>query len=1019
MHELIMASAGSGKTYRLSNRIISLLLAGVEPERVIALTFTRKAAGEFTSALFEKIAIAAGSPDKAAELSADLGHLGVYDQGHFLSILASVVEALPRMTLGTLDSFLTRIVQAFQLELGLSTGTGLKMLEETELAELREDILRNLLFGSLPQEQRHKFLQAFKEANYGKETVSVMDNLIEFTKKWHHVYLSLSELSYWGNIAPLLGNRNPKEWEDNREALLDQWEGLSSELDWTPKEQDTFAKVGEQLEKFEAGATSPKLSALHKRLLESLPELLTGELTAIKSGREEQPITPEQAQQIGAILLASCDGELRAHSIRSHAIGQVIAHYEVNYNRTIRQLGKLQFDDIKSLLSKWQQTEDDRLLRESIDYRLDAKFDHWLLDEFQDTSHDQWNSLSPLLDEIGQDRSGQRTLFVVGDVKQAIYGWRGGDSKLFYHVADKYGIERGNMSVSWRSQESVLHLVNTICGNKAVMQSVFGNAAHEWDWQGHQKAEKLEEKPAYSEVSIFDEKTDKHGHLLSILEDLQPTRRGLSCALLVNKNSDVKLYAELLRSAGHSVAEEGKFHPAMDNPVGLLILDLLKWLANPADAYALRHIQMSPLAGHLPALTDDVSSLWGSWTQLLTHAGSAALIETVMAPLRDEFDAFSESRLALLLDQLTEAPSDLAQLIPHLEGLAITAPEGSGFIQIMTVHKSKGLGFDLVFLPEIASRSLTNQSLDKVVLAADGEGALITNPSKWAQPAYPSIQEANQQYYLEQCYGTFCVLYVALTRAKQGLYCLMDQKTQSCSPAKWMQEALSALPEQPDPGDDSAPRLLYQHGEPRWYEQIKLSTSPPLTSQPAIQLTPLRGRQTATGEHSPRAFAPTSQAMERGGAMHNMMESIEWLPAPSEALPEELISRFQEQQWGGDLLVALAEPDLRRILTYPNVRDGETVTLYREQALEWIDERGLWNTVRLDRFWVIRDPLGLVAEIHLLDYKTDDIAVPEQLVPRHRQQLAQYRTGITQIYGASPIIHTHLVNLTHGYITSG
>lgn len=73
-----------------------------------------------------------------------------------------------------------------------------------------------------------------------------------------------------------------------------------------------------------------------------------------------------------------------------------------------------------------------------IDWRLDAKFDHWLLDEFQDTSYTQWTILRNLLDEAVQDAEHRRSLFYVGDVKQAIFAWREGDARLFRQIFEHY-----------------------------------------------------------------------------------------------------------------------------------------------------------------------------------------------------------------------------------------------------------------------------------------------------------------------------------------------------------------------------------------------------------------------------------------------------------------------------------------------------------------------------------------------------------------------------------------------------
>jgi len=84
--------------------------------------------------------------------------------------------------------------------------------------------------------------------------------------------------------------------------------------------------------------------------------------------------------------------------------------------------------------------EDDRRL--FIDFRLDAEIDHWLLDEFQDTSFGQWSVLRNLVDEALQDPTGARSFFFVGDVKQAIFAWREGDPRLFREIFDHYNAVR-------------------------------------------------------------------------------------------------------------------------------------------------------------------------------------------------------------------------------------------------------------------------------------------------------------------------------------------------------------------------------------------------------------------------------------------------------------------------------------------------------------------------------------------------------------------------------------------------
>ena len=117
-HTMILASAGSGKTYALTNRYVALLAMGARPERIVALTFTRKAAGEFFDEILNKLARAADDPAQAAHLAGAIGQPAL-GSGDFLGLLRSGVEAKPRLTLGTLDSCFVRIGRSCPRELAL------------------------------------------------------------------------------------------------------------------------------------------------------------------------------------------------------------------------------------------------------------------------------------------------------------------------------------------------------------------------------------------------------------------------------------------------------------------------------------------------------------------------------------------------------------------------------------------------------------------------------------------------------------------------------------------------------------------------------------------------------------------------------------------------------------------------------------------------------------------------------------------------------------------------------------
>ena len=117
-HKAISASAGSGKTFQLAHRYIELMARGVEPDRIIALTFSRKAAGEIFDSVVRYLCQAASSPEAALRTGKLINRRDM-GQREFLQILRELLESLHRLHIGTLDSFTVGVAKTFPLELGI------------------------------------------------------------------------------------------------------------------------------------------------------------------------------------------------------------------------------------------------------------------------------------------------------------------------------------------------------------------------------------------------------------------------------------------------------------------------------------------------------------------------------------------------------------------------------------------------------------------------------------------------------------------------------------------------------------------------------------------------------------------------------------------------------------------------------------------------------------------------------------------------------------------------------------
>src|SRR6187402_936157 len=196
-HEIITASAGAGKTWNLVLRYIRLLALGAEPGAIIALTFSRKAAREFFTAILHRLAEAALT-DVAAEKLAKDAKMPALRREDFVRMLAAMVREMPALTLGTMDSFFVRIARSFPLELGLAGDFAI--LDDHHRGLEQERVLQRVFApGELNEAGRREFLQAFQQATWGKDEVRLKRLLGDFLKDWLGLFMQAPLAEVWGN----------------------------------------------------------------------------------------------------------------------------------------------------------------------------------------------------------------------------------------------------------------------------------------------------------------------------------------------------------------------------------------------------------------------------------------------------------------------------------------------------------------------------------------------------------------------------------------------------------------------------------------------------------------------------------------------------------------------------------------------------------------------------------------------------------------------------------------------------
>ena len=457
-HVMILASAGSGKTYALTNRFVRLLAAGVPAERIAALTFTRKAAGEFFDEILHKLGQAAADPVQACRIAGEI-HAPSLGCADFCRMLRGVVEAMHRLNLGTLDGFFARIVRAFPLELGLSGD--FEIVEEHAARIERRRVLDGLFAAGRPHRD---FVEAFRRATFGVEEKRLRSWLESFLDQYGEVYLAAPDGELWGKAERIWpeGCFWPKGM-----AAAPELEWLRSTLPWdamTDGQRDRWEAFLGALPEWAPGAQLPKpVGYILGNVFDVWPNL-----EEIRIERKKMALPPTAREALALVAGGIVGAELRRRMEMTRGIYSVLRGYEAVYDGAVRRAGRLTFADLQLILRpdipggapalSGEAAGEARLF---IDWRLDARIDHWLLDEFQDTSFGQWSVLRNLIDEAVQDPTATRSFFYVGDVKQAIFAWREGDSRLFREIFHHYNdaspgvIAEQRLTRSWRSGPSV------------------------------------------------------------------------------------------------------------------------------------------------------------------------------------------------------------------------------------------------------------------------------------------------------------------------------------------------------------------------------------------------------------------------------------------------------------------------------------------------------------------------------------------------------------------------------------
>jgi len=1044
-NELILASAGAGKTFALTNRFVRLLAEGVPPERIAALTFTRKAAGEFFDEILMKLARAAATAGEATVLARAIGRPSLVSSD-FRSLLRRMLASMPRLNLGTLDGFFARIASAFPLELGLSGAV--EILDAPSGRVERRRILRRMFSCGRdgPSPAQKAFIEAFKRATFGVDEKRIGGRLDVYLDDHAEAYREAPDAAAWGNARRL--------WPDGS-----LWQIGCSKFERAAEDVRTaFAGLGlneaqrSRLERFlgeviqwRPGSDLAPLKYLLDNAFKSWPAL-----GSLMLERRRVDLSPAASAALRTLLLGIGGAEIGRRLEMTRGIHAILSGYEAVYDGQVRRGGRLTFADLLRLLRPdipggapplaQGPAEGLAEARLFIDWRLDARIDHWLLDEFQDTSFGQWSVLRNLIDEAVQDADGGRSFFYVGDVKQAIFTWRGGDPRLFREIYEHYNaaapgtIAESHLVRSFRSCDEVVGLVNRVFGaEEAWRQLLPGDVVDRWsrDWRAHESARTG--SSGFAVLRHADGEKGRFAATLAVVRETGALERGLEVAVLVRTNDTAAAVADYLRREGGLPAiAESDLRVAFDNPLTCALMALFRAAAHPGDTAAREHVRMTPIEGLLER--EGIAGPDALSARLLGQIHAGGFEHAVEAwlrltePLLDPEDAFSRERGRRFAEgaRLFDATGlrDVAEFVEFMRDHTARDGEPAATVRVMTIHQSKGLGFDVVVLPDLEGRRIDQRRRGLAVERNRARGVewVMDLPPQPFLDADPVMRAHVESAASDAAYESLCLLYVAMTRAKQALY-LITEPSEGLTP-NYPNLLRATLGSDGSEGDPNWHRSVTLAGEGSGGSEDLPPESVPGVSETRLVAAPAAVRRPARRPSERRTGgvdAASRFVLEEGGdaafgrEVHRLLAQIEWADSAETAARRGAWAARGEA--GAEAEGALASPELAGVWARPS---GPSPEAWRERAFEVVIA-GEWVTGVFDRVVIERDGTGRPARAFVYDFKTGGAGTPdgpEEEAVRHRAQVGLYRLAAAALAGIpldrvrAELVFTRLKRLT-------
>jgi len=1004
-----------------------------------------------------------------------------------------------------------QISGGFAFEIGLPPNW--RIVEETEYKSLQH----NAILASFGQARTENAVQLANMLFKGDLQRSIKSQISALVDSALEIFYA-SKFEDWTKLDALV-KRSPLELKELFERSFDLLQNA----------QVPATKTGSPRKNYANAKTRLTAQVLAKKWSDFLKETLVQ--NALNGENYDRVAIPDSfrtsieglADYAKEQAIADAAKQTRATWITLDAISNYFQRFKL-------EKGAYRFDDLTRRLVDLELADK---LRQIV-YRLDAQTSHILLDEFQDASFAQWAIIKTFAESIVKRSSEPSdapisSFYCVGDVKQAIYGWRGGVAAIFDAIQrDLPNVADDSLEYNWRSCPTIINVVNLLFGklrdNPALSSknddesgesNALRDAVFTWTsrFNEHKVAEKNRSKlgywalevaprvdeasgkapnPALPPINVFrgeteyvddapenaaweqfnDEETEQDesegveegeneeenslekgsyskltvqstvNYAVERIVQLRKRYPSASIGVLTRTNKRIAQIISKLKKKGIEVSEEGGV-PLTDSPAVDAVLSVLKLASHPGDSVAEFHIaNIAPLARrfNLQPKGSKNESCGRSASYYIRQIVETRGLGRFVAELRDLLKPICETardveRLDKLVEfaycyQLGALKVDLDEFIQATRDKKIESPSSSS-LRVMSLHKSKGLQFDIVVLPELDAR--LNRMDAKFYVGRETPTSPIDRVVRYLPKAErASLPEEFKKVFSDalqaQLEEALCLLYVGLTRPVRMLVAIVQPNKRNNyqfptfgNILRGTHDACSPLPEE-SPCYHRA-QILFEEGDPDWAKndptaqklslesRVETNANEEELRRPLISTSIIaeRGdstkfstspdrrlllrRETPTGERGKRVWKRDVN-FRQGTAIHACFEAIEWLDldgAPSDETLEEilypiLLEKSEVRRALERFRASLKSPFVRTLLsrstyerpTAENVASRATNRglrapgwkVFRERPFSLLKGKDILMRGTIDRLVVLYDGERAVGA-DVLDYKTD------------------------------------------------